>query len=155
RTTQSSQFVNVGQITPAGGVFSYTFQPACIYTLTTTTGQAKGNVAPPPAAPFPIPFKDGFENYNPGSTPRYFSDQAGTFEVVTRADGKGQCLRQVSPQTGLRWASEWQPYTLIGDASWANYDVSADVLIETNGGLAFVQGRVGGVPGFSDALPRG
>jgi hypothetical protein len=33
--------------------------------------------------------------------------------------------------------------------------VSADVLIETNGGFAFVMGRVGSVPGFSDPLPRG
>ena len=33
--------------------------------------------------------------------------------------------------------------------------MSADVLIETNGGSAFVMGRVGSVPGFSDALPRG
>ena len=40
-------------------------------------------------------------------------------------------------------------------AGWTDYDVSANVLIETNGGLAFVMGRVGSVPGFSDALPRG
>src|SRR5207244_12805426 len=96
QTTQNSQFVNIGKITPAGGVFSYTFQPACIYTLTTTTGQTKGNATPPPAAPFPLPFKDNFESYAPGSTPKYFCDQAGTFEVFTRADDQGPCLRPVS-----------------------------------------------------------
>jgi len=58
-------------------------------------------------------------------------------------------------KNGLEWAAEWQPYTLIGDASWQNYDVSADILIETNSGMAFVMGRVGSLPGFSDALPRG
>jgi len=155
QTTQTSQFVNVGQITPANGTFSYTFQPASIYTLTTTTGQMKGNTTPPPPAPFPLPYKDDFESYAPGSTPKYFSDQAGTFEVFTRTDGQGQDLRQVSPQIGIRWTSEWQPYTLIGDASWADYDVSADVLIETNGGLAFIMGRVGSVPGFSNPQPLG
>jgi Glycosyl hydrolase family 59/Galactocerebrosidase, C-terminal lectin domain len=154
-TSATNQFVQIGQVTPVNGAFIYTFQPDCVYSLTTTTGQAKGSAQPPPPAPFPLPFKDDFESYPAGATPKYFSDQAGTFETFTRADGEGQCLRQVSPQDGLRWTAEWQPYTLIGDASWTDYDVSADVLIETNGGLVFVQGRVGDVPGFSDALPRG
>ena len=154
-TTQSNQFVNLGQVTPANGTFGYIFQPAAIYSLTTTTGQSKGGASPPPPAPFPLPYKDNFESYAPGATPKYFSDQAGTFEVVTRTDGEGQSLRQVSPQVGLRWTSEWQPYSLIGDANWADYDVSADVLAETNGGMAFVMGRVASVPGFTDPLPRG
>jgi hypothetical protein len=153
QTTQTNQFVKIGQITPANGAFTYTFQPECLYTLTTTTGQAKGGATPAAAAPFPLPFKDDFESYTTGRTPKYFSDQAGTFETFPRAGG--QCLRQVLPQTGLRWASEWQPYTLMGDAGWTDYDVSADALIETNGGLVFVMGRIGSVPGFSDPLPRG
>lgn len=154
-TTRTNQFVHISQFTPVNGIFSYTFQPAAIYSLTTTSSQAKGSAAPPPPGPFPLPYKDNFESYAAGATPKYFSDQAGTFEVATRADGQGQCLRQVSPQTGIRWTSEWQPYSLIGDASWADYDVSADVLVEANGGLAFVMGRVGSVPGFSDPVPHG
>ncbi|HEY1788953.1 MAG TPA: hypothetical protein VGJ73_12390, partial [Verrucomicrobiae bacterium] len=154
-TTQSNQFVNVGQVTPSNGTFGCIFQPAAIYSLTTTTGQSKGGATPPPSAPFPLPFKDNFETYAPGATPKYFSDQAGTFEVATRADGQGQSLRQVSSQAGLRWTSEWQPYSLIGDASWADYDVSADVLVEANSGQAFIMGRVGNVPGFSNPLPSG
>ncbi|HEX3627877.1 MAG TPA: lamin tail domain-containing protein [Verrucomicrobiae bacterium] len=155
RTTQSNQFVQVGQITPMNGTFSYTFQPAAIYTLTTTTGQSKGGAVPPAPTPFPLPDKDNFESYSPGATPKYFSDQAGTFAVATRADGQGQSLRQMSQQTGIRWDAEWLPYSLIGDASWTDYDVSADVLVETNGGLAFLMGRVRDVPGFTDPLPRG
>jgi galactosylceramidase len=61
----------------------------------------------------------------------------------------------VLPQPGIRWAAEWYPYTLIGDAAWTNCDVSADVLLETNGGFVFVMGRVGKIHGFSDALPPG
>jgi galactosylceramidase len=155
QTTQTSQFAQVGLVPAAGGTFTCTFQPECIYTLTTTSGQAKGSAAAPASAPFPRPFKDDFESYVPGKTPKFFSDQAGTFETFTRTDGQGQCLRQVLPQIGIRWTSEWYPYTLIGDAAWTDYDVSADVLIETNGGFAFVMGRVGSVPGFSDPLPRG
>jgi hypothetical protein len=136
-------------------MFSYTFKPDCIYTLTTTTGQKKGDAISPASASFPLPFKDDFENYAPAKTPKYFSDQAGTFETFKRADDQGQCLRQVLPRPGIRWTAEWKPYTLIGDATWTNYNVSADVLIETNGGVAFVMGRVGKGAGFWDATPRG
>ena len=155
RTTQANQFVNIGQVTPVSGSFACTFQPDSVYSLTTTTGQAKGNAKSPPAAPFPLPFTDSFESYAPGRTPKYFSDQAGTFETCKRADGRGECLRQVLPQPGIRWTKEWQPYSILGDAAWSDYAVSADMLIETNGGLAFVMGRVGRGGNFSDALPRG
>jgi hypothetical protein len=155
QTTQTNQFNQIGTVTPAAGAFTCTFQPGCIYTLTTTTGQTKGGARPPAAAAFPLPFKDNFENYANGQTPKYFSDQAGTFETFKRADGQGRCLRQVLTQTGIQWCAEWQPYTLIGNAKWTDYDVRADVLIETNGGIAFVMGRVRSVPGFTDPLPRG
>ena len=137
------------------GPMPYTFQPGCIYTLTTTTGQAKGSAIPPAATPFPLPYKDNFESYAVPQTPKYLSDQAGTFETFTRTDGQGQCLRQVLTQIGIRWTSEWQPYSLIGDTNWQDYDVASDVLIETNSGRDFVMGRVGSVPGFSDPIPLG
>jgi hypothetical protein len=155
QTTRTHQFILVGQVTPANGAFAGTFQPECVYTLTTTTGQAKGGAVPPPATPFPVPFKEDFESYGVGVTPKYFSDQAGTFETFRRADGKGQDLRQVLPQIGIRWAAEWYPYTLIGDARWQNYDAASDVLIETNRGFDFVMGRVGRVPGFANPIPLG
>jgi galactosylceramidase len=155
QTTQTNQFILIGQVTPTNGAFTETFQPGCVYTLTTTTGQTKGGAVPPPATPFPLPFRDNFESYNIGVTPKYFSDQAGTFETFTRTDGQGQDLRQVLPQIGIRWAAEWYPYTLIGDSSWQDYDVTSDVLIETNGGFDFVMGRVGSVPGFANPIPLG
>jgi len=155
QSTQTNQFMNLGSLNPVNGVFTYTFLPGCVYTLSTTTGQAKGNAVPVAAAPFPLPFKDNFESYIPGTTPKYFSDQAGTFEIFSRADGQGQALRQILSQDGIRWTAEWQPYSLIGDASWTDYEVSEDVLIETNGGSAFIMGRVGSVPGFTNPLPDG
>ena len=154
-TTSAQYFTQQGDLSPVNGAFTISLATNCIYTLTTTTGQTHGSAVSPAMASFPLPFKDDFESYANAKTPKYFSDQAGTFETFTRTDGLGQCLRQVLPQIGLEWAAEWQPYTLIGDASWQNYDVSADVLIETNNGLVFVMGRVGSVPGFSDAVPRG
>lgn len=155
QTTQTKQFVQVGEITPDSRTFTYTFEPESVYSLTTTTGQSKGSAAPPPAGPFPLPFKDDFETYAPGSAPKYFSDQAGTFEVFTRADGKGRDLRQVLPQRGIPWTAEWHPYSLIGDATWSDCEVSVDALIETNGGFVSVMGRLRKMHGFSEALPNG
>jgi hypothetical protein len=155
QTTQSNQFILVAQVTPINGAFTETFQPECVYTLTTTSGQSKGSASPPPATSFPAPFKEDFEGYASGVTPRYFSDQAGTFETFTRNDGLGRDLRQVLPQVGIRWTAEWFPYTLIGDVNWQDYDVASDVLIETNSGFDFVMGRVGSVPGFANPVPLG
>jgi hypothetical protein len=146
QTTQANQFVQVGQITPLNGYFLHTFQPGAIYTLTTTTGQSKGSAAAsPPSTTFPLPFEDNFESYPNGATPKYFSDVVGTFETATRSDGQGQCLRQVSPERGIEWnaSPQWQPYTILGDGTLTDYEVAADVLAETNGGLVFIMGRIG------------
>ncbi len=155
QSTQTNQFILIGQVTPTNGAFTETFQPGCVYTLSTTRGQTKGGAVPPPATAFPLPFEDDFESYDVGMTPKYFSDQAGTFETFTRADGQGQDLRQILPQVGIPWAAQWYPYTLIGDATWQDYDVYSQVLIETNSGFDFVMGRVGSVPGFSNPVPLG
>ena len=52
QTTQTNQFIQHRPVTPVGGTFTCTFQPASIYTLTTTTGQMKGDAVPPPANAF-------------------------------------------------------------------------------------------------------
>jgi len=144
QTTQTNQFVQIGQVAPTNGYFSYTFLPGALYTLSTTTGQGKGGATPPAAAPFPLPFKDDFEAYSNNVTPKYFSDLAGTFETVTRADGQGKALRQVELQSGILWASEFNPFTMIGDEKWTDYEVSSDVLLESYG-FVFLYGRIGTV----------
>ncbi len=70
-----------------------------------------------------------------GATPRYTNDTNGAFESVATADaGHGRVLRQqVGPgMAGGAWNSG-DPKTTIGDARWANYTVSADVLFEAAG----------------------
>ena len=102
-----------------------------IYTFTSTTGQQKGSHGlPPPRAPFPFPFADDFESYRPGDTPRYFSDQKGTFEVYQWPKG-GLCLAQIVPAQGILWYGNWllKPHTLFGDPDWRDYRIEADVLL--------------------------
>ena len=145
----SEQFAKLEDIVPAKsarwereGGFTLTLDPESIYSLTTTTGQQKGAALPPPDKPFPLPYAENFESYAVGSTPRYMSDQAGSFEVVNRLDGKGKALRQVVLRKGIEWAKNPYPETLLGSLKWKNYAVSVDTWIETNGFVSLF-GRVG------------
>merc|ERR1712150_428407 len=52
--------------------------PACIITLTSTTGQRKGSFPlPPPYAIFPKTYSTSFEERGVGDMPYYWSDQGG------------------------------------------------------------------------------
>ncbi len=109
---------------------------------------------PPAVAALPLPDKEDFESYATGTQPRLFSDQAGTFEIRARADGQGQCLQQVLPQKGIEWTGEFNPYSILGEASWSDYEVSTDVRLSTNEWV-FLYGRRNSVPGWSSATPSG
>jgi len=85
---------------------------------------------PPERKPFPCPFTEDFEAYHPGETPRFFSDQKGSFEVCQSPKG-GLCLAQIVPEQGILWFDNLRhkPHTLFGDPNWQNYVIEADVLI--------------------------
>ena len=73
----------------------------------------------------------------PGSLAKYFADQSGSFEVALRPDGQGRCYRQVVPQRGIWWHyPNPEPATFLGDATWTDYAVNCDVLIEGRGSVA-------------------
>lgn len=152
-STPAQQFVRLPDLAVSGGAFTLSLAAGCIYTLTTTSGQGKGSTTPPAEKAFPLPYSEDFEGYATGATPRYFSDQSGIFEVVPRDDGQGRCLRQVTTQNGIEWAAQISPYTILGDSTWRDYEVSIEVLLETNGS-AYLYGRIADIPGFSDATPR-
>ena len=70
-----------------------------------------------------------------GATPRYTNDTNGAFESVATQDAThDRVLRQqVGPgMAGGAW-NAGDPKTTIGDARWANYTVSSDVLFEATG----------------------
>ena len=155
RTSKENQFERMADIHPASEKFSLTVEPACLYSLTTTTGQRKGEAAPPPSSPLPLPYTDDFSSYRVGETPRLFSDQAGVFEVRERADGLGHCLRQVLSQDGIQWPNHKDPApeTILGDLAWRDYTVGVDALIQP-GSYAALLGRVTTVP-QNEKLPSG
>lgn len=124
--------------------FTIQMEGKSAYSITTTTGQTKGFYKAPEDFPFPFPYKTDFENDDPGQLAKFFMDQAGVFEVHDRKDGNGKCLKQVINQQGIEWETGQNPSveTIIGDTSWVDYEVHADVNIAENTGSASLLGRV-------------
>jgi hypothetical protein len=148
-TNSSDWFVKQPDIVIAGGQFSLTIKPGYMYSLTTTTGQAKGAAAAPPAvAPFPLPHADNFEAYAAGKMPRYFADMYGGFETARCAGGrKGMCLAQVVPAEPTAWKkTSNRPFTILGDLDWSDYRISGDVLLQQPGAVDLI-GRLTGMSG--------
>ncbi len=147
RTSKAQPFERLADLHPASEQFSLTIEPACIYSITTTTGQHKGQTEPPPSRSLPLPYADDFSRCKAGETPRLFSDQAGVFEVQKRADGQGNCLCQVLSQDGIQWPNHKDPApeTILGDLSWRDYSVGVDARIHP-GSYAALLGRVTVVP---------
>ena len=131
KSDEGVQFIEQKIINPKKGKFSIALKPNSIYTLTTTTGQHKGMYPAPTAGPFPFPYKEDFESCPAGSTPKYFADQKGTFEVAD-VPGYGRCLKQIVDVPGHTcgyFMKFSRPYTVIGDPAWKDYTISSDVYI--------------------------
>ena len=141
KSTEAAQFVQQPSLSLRNQSVEIELDSNAIYTFSSTTGQQKGSHGtPPPRKPFPFPFEDNFESYRPGDTPRYFSDQKGTFEVYRWPKG-GQCLAQMVPAQGILWYDNWllKPHTLFGDTNWQNCVIEADVCLA--GGDVEIGGR--------------
>ena len=139
---QSQWFAKQPDVTPQNGDFTITCAPGCIYSVTTTSGQCKGTTDIPAATPLPLPFRDNFQQYAIGATPRLFSDQHGAFEEAQASGGRhGKCLRQVVTAKPIAWNCDSDPGTLIGDPSWKNCRIAIDALLEHPGYVDLV-GRV-------------
>jgi Glycosyl hydrolase family 59/Ricin-type beta-trefoil lectin domain len=122
------QFAQQASIAPSGGSYSLTVQPGYIYTLTTTSGQAKGAATSPAASGLALPYSDNFDSDATGSEARYLSDMQGAYEVQPCVDGhSGQCVQQMAPVKPIEWQGDSDAYALIGDTAWSNYTVTADV----------------------------
>ncbi|MDQ1307265.1 MAG: hypothetical protein QG671_3097 [Actinomycetota bacterium] len=128
-------FVKRNDLTPSNGTFSLTVQPGYVYSITTTTGQAKGTAASPAQGNLALPYTDTFDSYQTAREAKYLMDHQGSFEVVPCTGGRtGQCVRQMSEQTPIFWTSgHAEPFTLLGDLTWRNYTVSSDVMLEKSG----------------------
>jgi len=147
RTNAREYFKEIQSILPQNGAFTMAVDTQSVYSVTTAIGQCKGGALPPPAKPFPFPYREDFEGYEAGVTPRYLSDQAGIFEVVKRTDGTGMALLQVISEKGIEWPGHFNPApeSFLGSSDWRDYEISVDTLIE-KAGFVSLFGRVGRIP---------
>jgi Glycosyl hydrolase family 59 len=169
----SSHFMGPTTIQPnSNGQFPLTVQPGYVYTLTTTTGQSKGNAGTAPAAAnFPLPYPpsnicplssppndslacSGYAGSN-DDEPAYLAAQDGSFELrpclFPPPDGSTTCTEQTAAPIPVLWPYDQDvktvqpryPYAIIGDTSMTNYTVSADVLLTQNNTSAGLIARFG------------
>jgi galactosylceramidase len=136
---EDEQFVSAGEIATGEGKFTLEMKPWSVCSLTTTTGQQKGQPKNPIPADsvMPLPYSDDFDSYEIGSDSRYQSCSAGYFEVF-QAPGEGKTLRQMVPAKGLTWSfpRDNYPSVALGDIRWSDYEVTADSLLEGEGTAA-------------------
>jgi hypothetical protein len=96
-----------------------------VSTIATASHGAFPDAPIPPAAPFPLPYADSFDEADNAydALARYFGDQGGSFAV------RHGVLQQVVPaDPGPNgWGGNRDPYSLIGDASMADMTVSVSV----------------------------
>jgi hypothetical protein len=153
-TNASKSLETLSNITPQNGSFHINLEPDAIYSLTTTVGQGKGTISPPPAAPFPFPYSDDFEGATVGKTPKYLADQDGAFEVAACTGRSGKCLRQVIDHHPIAWGGDSpDPFTFVGNADWSDYEVSTDAMIEEPGSVTLL-GRIDSADVFQDGKAR-
>ena len=161
RSNETRQFWRDADIVIAADSSFSVFVPRdSIVTVSTVAGARHGEPSAPvpPPAPFPVPFAASFDDDAEDSTPRFFSDQQGTFAVRSGA------LRQVVPVDPgpNRWTVEdLDPMTLIGDGALENVTaaVTAAFAAPANATSAatYVQlcGRIAAYTGFRNGPPPG
>ncbi|BBA95606.1 putative galactocerebrosidase [Actinacidiphila reveromycinica] len=139
----ATDFVHVQDITPSGGAYALTMKPGWIYTVTTTTGQGRGTAAGPAPHALALPYTDDFDGDAGGTEARYLSDMQGAFEVQPCADGRsGQCVQQMAPVRPIEWQDDSDAFSLVGDPTWTDYTVRAEVDLR-QAGTAELLGRAG------------
>ena len=149
RTDGKAMFERLPDIAAKDGKFAITLAPDALYTVSTTTGQAKGNATPPAAQSFPFPYQDDFEKTVAGGTPKYLADQDGAFEARPCTARKGRCLTQIITTKPISWGISPNPFTYLGDAKWTDYTVTVDAILPGDGEVGLV-GRLDSADFFQD-----
>jgi hypothetical protein len=152
-TNAQHTFDHVADVPVRDGAFSYNFDPDSLYSLTTTTGQGKGDAQPPASAPFPLPYHDNFEDTPLRHTPRFLADQDGAFEVRACEARPGKCLEQQITERPIPWGPLPDPWTLAGDVHWTDYSIDADARFEA-AGSAMLIGRIDSADVFRNQAAR-
>ena len=144
-TEEKTWFEEKETITTAAGRFLLRLPAHSICSLTTLTGQKKGKALCeiPEERRMKLPWNDDFSGYEERRKPLYTSDQGGAFELG-KTDGKMVLQQKITKRTRpVDWVYRTTPlpYTLIGSELWANYGISAEILLPAEHAFAWVAVR--------------
>jgi hypothetical protein len=141
-TNPADWMVKRSDIHPVGGKFSFGLLPGYVYSFTTLVQSGKGSATPPAPAALGS-YTDNPSANTLDATPIYLAPMDGAFEYQPCAtDATATCTQQMAPQPPVYWyARTGFPYAVLGDPSWHDYTVSADVLITQTGSSAGVLDR--------------
>jgi hypothetical protein len=146
----SRWFVHWRDIDPSRGRFTYRVPPGYVVSFTTRSAQVRRGSADTSYAP---------GSFTPGAMPRHYvatADPANMAKDLSPMDGSflyrpcaggrsGSCLEQTVGQPPVYWhtpSPSRRPYAVVGDHTWRDYTVGADVLFTTRGSTAGLVGRV-------------
>ncbi len=139
KTGRPSQwFVQQPDIAPVHGRFSITVKPGHVYSLTTTTGQGKGNAVGPAARDLPLPYTNSLAAG--AGEPTMLAAQDGAFELAPcqNPDGSGVCTEQTTVHRPVLWVPGTRhPYAIIG-SHWGNYAVRVRVMLPRSGSAGLI-----------------
>lgn len=158
RTTEHEHFRKDDDLAEADseGTIRINVAPYSVCTLTSTTGQRKGDeeLTIPGNTRFELPYLDDFSSGRIGASPLYTSDQGGAFEFDKAEAGEGVVVRQqlTEKEIPVDWTYRLtpEPYTLLGSLEWTDYRLSAEVRLESEQGYAGIGGRVNHTDKSSD-----
>ncbi len=121
------------------GVASMRLLPHAIYSITTTTGQHKGQATDiPKSKAFPLPYTSRLSCGDIAKMPRYFADQEGSFNIVRSPDGRGHVLEQLITSLQIPWSYQHRPFTILGASNWHNYTVTCEIRLPATGSAGII-----------------
>lgn len=150
KTDKCNSFYKTKTFKNVGKQLELELEPGSIYTLTTTTGQKKGdsNVFIPNSSTFPFPYTEDFESTELNRQPKYISDQSGVFEVVKDTqNSNNKILKQAITKRGIEWLYHVnpEPHTFVGDTCWRDYTVEVDAQLMDSCQNSVLFGRLNGM----------
>jgi len=153
---ENTYFENVNTINATSdGQFTLELDLDSIVTVSTLTGQQKGqHPTPPDSTRFPTTYSDDFESYKLYSEAKYFDDQTGSFEIQEGLGGS-LVMRQMVLEPTIYWCPESQgPISVVGPFTSATMTATISVYIEDEGATAALAIKVQG-GGCGNLYPGG
>ena len=116
-------FEKMPDVAVVGGQLKLTLLKDAVYTLSNRGASARKGQHPPspPSSPFPLPYKDSFDECKASREAKYFSDFSGAFEC------HGGKMRQMTPRVPIGWMQDMSPLTVIGSVQWEDVSAALDL----------------------------